>query len=313
MGDQVDIARALTRRYLDPSSLWSGDDDRRLRALCAASPEAAAAYNRAVARHRAMLGQSPAVPSGFELARMARAAVDLAGASDDVAVATSTRRRWLAWLMPLAGLAAAAAAVLIALPGVRQPDPDSYIGARGLPASGLPDRRAGLGIGAVTDDGREYEAIYSHAVHLDDWLRLSFTNERPELAYLFVFAIQPERPEGERVVWIAPTPDEARSLPVSIARFHQLPFEVHLAARHVAGPVRFVALFTEQPISVDAMTLALDPTTTQALPSGEMEARLRDRLRLSPRDVVQVLETRVVSGSAADDLPALPGKEANPP
>ena len=294
-------ARRLLARYLDPSKRWSGANDRRLRALCRDDADAAALYNRAVTRQRALAGGDPSVPSGLELRRLAAASADLA--------TPPTTRRWLAWLAPVVVVAAA----LFIVPRLAPTDPDEYLGARGLPASDLPDRRAGLGVGAVTADGDEYEAIFSPA-HLEDWLRISYTNERPECAFLFVFGVQPERAASEQITWIAPTPEEVRSLPITIARFHQLPFEVRLAARHVAGAVRFVALFTSQPITtaqVEAAWLGLASSTRDALPS-ELESRLRERLQLSPRDVVQVLETRILPGSAADDVPAHPGEEATP-
>lgn len=296
-------ARRLIDRYLDPSVRWTKAEDVALRAALRERPEAAATYNRAVARHRVMTGGAPSMPSGFELARMASAAAELTPAA--------APRRASFWIVPAAAATVALVTVL-ALTRAPAPEPatpnDAYIGARGLsPTDYQP--AAGLGIGAVTEDGREYEAIFTKAVHLDDWLRLSFTNERPELGHLFVVAIQPERPAADRVVWIAPTPDEAQSLPVAIARYRTLPFEVRLGARHVLGPVTYLALFTEQPVSVDAMRAALDPSTTSPLPSS-LESLMRERLRLSPRDVVQVLETTVVTGSASSTLPETPRKEA---
>jgi len=286
-------------RYLDPTRAWTRADDVRLRALTRTSQEAALVYNRRVARHRVMTGGSAAVPSGFEIGRMAGAVAAPAHAAGWT--------RWFFWIVPAAAVALALVMALTRGPTA----PSEYIGARGLPSMGI-EPRAGVGVGAVTEDGREYEAIFSHAVHLDDWLRLSFTNERPELRHLFVFALQPERAAAERLVWIAPTPDEGRSLDIAVARFHPLPFEVRLASRHVVGRVAYVALFTEAPLTVDTVRAALDPSLdpsmTATLPSA-LEPLLRARLPLSPRDVVQVLETHVVTGSAASELDG-PSKEA---
>jgi len=295
--------RALVQRLLDPARRWSGADDRRLFELVRADESAAAFYRRALARHRLLSGGDAAVPTGFELARRAAAAADVAGAKAPRGVP-----RWLAWAGPIVALAAAALLIVPRLSAA--PDPDGYLAARGLPPSGLPDRRAGLGMGGVAADGSEYEIVYQPA-HLDDWLRLSYTNERPELGWLFVVALQPERPADEAIVWLAPTPEEGRSLPIEPSRFRQLPFEIRLAARHAAGPVRVIALFTAAPITTPSMTAALQSlasSAARALPS-ELEADLRTRLQLSPRDVVHVLDTRIVPGSGADPAP---GKEAEP-
>jgi len=296
-----DAAR-LVRRYLDPSARWSPADERRLRELLRGDDKAAAMYNRMVTRHRTLVGGDPATPSGLELARLARVTAELATGATPVAPSS---RRWLAWLAPVAALVAALVIVPL-LP--RAADPDAYVGARGLPPSGLPERRAAFGLGGVTAEGAEYEAVFQPA-HLEDWLRLSYTNERPDLGWLFVLAVQPERPEAERLVWLAPTPDEARSLPIGVARFRQLPFEVRLGARHTTGPVRYVALFTSQPVTVDAVSHAL-ASVSGATVSSDLEALLRERLPLSRGDVVQILETRIAPGSAADAPPAPPGKEA---
>ncbi|MCC6619762.1 MAG: hypothetical protein IT385_00825 [Deltaproteobacteria bacterium] len=291
MAERATVARRLLRRYLDPTARWTGADERRLRELLRADGEAAALYNRMVAHHRLLVGGDPATPSGLELRRLASATAELASG----VAAPSPTRRWLAWLAPVAALALALALV----PGLmRAPVDEGYLGARGLPPSGLPERRAGLGIGAVTADGHEYEAVFAPA-HLEDWLRFSYTNERPDLGWLFVFALQPERPEAERLVWIAPTPDEARSLPIAPARFRQLPFEVRLGARHATGPVRFVALFTAAPVTVDAVSAVLASGDAAAV-SSDLEALLRRRLSLSPGDVVQTLETRVVPGTGKE-------------
>jgi len=74
-----------------------------------------------------------------------------------------------------------------------------------------------------------------------------------------------------------------------------------------------VALFTASPIATEAVDKAiamLDSPTATELPS-DFEAHLRERLALSPGDVVHILDTAIVPGSA--DPPTPPGPRALSP
>ncbi|MCA9515582.1 MAG: hypothetical protein KC635_11620, partial [Myxococcales bacterium] len=207
--------------------------------------------------------------------------------------------------VPAAGvLAAAALAMVLLLPrGDSLVAPgDGRLQARGVAGIEQPERLVGVGISGVDDAGSEYEIVASGAVRVGDWVRVTYTNERPELGWLFLVGVQPDRPAGERVVWLAPLPEEGRSVAVGVARLRALPFEIRLGARHALGPWHVLALFTERPLTTDEVARALDSTTLDGLPSGWAEA-LRERLSLSPRAVVQRLETRIERGASPEELP----------
>jgi len=292
--------QALVARYLDPRATWTLADDDRAREL-RESPAARRAWALAIATHRAMVGAAAGLPSGHEQRRQAAIAMVRAGvaATSPASAASWIRASWLRIAAPLVAIGAVLAVLLFASLQ-RADDPDAWIRARGLGRMELPEPRVGLGVGGVTEDGREYDAVSSNAVHLEDWLRFSYTNERADLAWLYVFALQPTA-SGMVLRPIAPLPDEGQSLPIRTGHFLPLAFETRLAARHSEGPLRLVALFTAAPIGVDTVDKALtllDPAAPSELPST-FEARLRERLPLGPSDVVQILDSAIVPGSAA--------------
>ena len=296
-------AVALTRRYLDPAKAWRAEDDRALRMTLRESTAAAAHHRAQIVRHRLMTGGASGVPSGFELRRMGDAAITAALGGR---VADPAKQRVWRGLWGLVGALGAAALVVVATrpAAVDEDVNDDHIQARGLGDGAWPEERVGLGIGGVTADGGEYEAIATSELYADDWLRLTYTNEKSELGWLFVVALQPDRAPGERVVWIAPTPEEGQSLAITVTRFKPLPFEVRVGARHVVGRTRVVALFTTRARTLSEVGAALDAASDTALPSevagSEFAANVGSRLGLGPEEVVQVIDTRIVAGTAAD-------------
>lgn len=291
-------ARVLTRRYLDPRKTWRVADERALRALLRTSAAAAAHHRAQIVRHRLLAGGASGAPSGFELRRLGDAAVAAALGGGPV---TARTKAWRGLWALVGALGAAALIVVATRPGSVEVNDDhnGHLQARGLGDGAWPEERVGLGIGGVTAEGGEYEAIATAELYGDDWLRLSYTNEKSGLGWLFVVALQPDRAPGERVVWIAPTPEEGQSLAITVTRFKPLPFEVRVGARHVVGPTRIVALFTTRPRTTAEVGAALDAAIDAALPY-EFAASLGGRLGLGPEEVVQVLDTRIVAGTAAD-------------
>jgi len=286
--------RALAQRYLDPRATWSLVDEDAARAL-REDPAARRTWALAVATHRVMVGATSGLPSGHEQRRQAAVAMARSG----IASAATPAKSWLSpgWLRIAAPLLVVTAVALFF--AIRPVESDDWIRARGLSRMELPAPQVGLGVGAISADGREYDAL-SQAAYLDDWLRFSYTNERSDLGWLYVFALQPTS-TGIALRAIAPLPDEGQSLPIRTGHFVPLTFETRLAARHTEGRVRLVALFTAAPISVASVEralVALDPAAASELPS-DFEARLRERLALAPGDVVQILDTVIVPGSAA--------------
>ncbi len=275
----------LVKRYLDPRARWTAADEAQAKAV-KADPDARRVWARAIAIHRTMVGARD-LPSGIEQRRQLELALP----------AAPPRAAWRQWWVPLTSLAVA---LLIAIPGSTRPEAE-WLRARGIAGSGHAPQ-VGLGIGGVTDDGREYEAIAS-AMHVDDWLRFSYTNERSDLTWLYVFGLQRTGP-----IPIAPLPDDGQSLPIHVGRFVPLPFETRLGARHQLGPVRIVALFTSSPLTTARVAaLVLDPSLVDALPS-ELEARLRADLALPPEAVVRILDSDILPGSAT-----LPGARQETP
>jgi hypothetical protein len=291
--------RALVARYLDPRKGWSAGDETRARAL-REDPEARRAWTRAIALHRAMVGAPAGMPSGVELRRQAGIAQAAAGLGDRAP-------RTAGWWRILAPLPAIAAGVLIALFWNTGSPSTEWIKARGINGNIEHGPIVGIGVGGITDDGREYEAIASSAVRIDDWLRFSYTNERAEIRWLYLVGLQPD---GDHLATraIAPLPEEGRSVAISTGRFVQLPFETRLAARHEVGRLRLVALLTSAPLTVPDVERGLSSLASSAMTTlpSDLEVLLRERLRLSPGDVVQILDTHIVPGSAAPIPPPAP-------
>ncbi len=281
-------ATALVRRYLDPGRSWDAGLDAELRALLRTDEAARERYRRGVTAHRLMTSGSAAEPSGFERRRMMAAVVG--GAAGPSRAATG-RAVWAALRWPALGVAVAAglALLLVRPPGLGEAGGDPTLRARGGHAQGP---LVGLGISGVTAGGGEYEVVASGEAFLGDWVRFYTSNDRADISYVFVVGLQPERP----VAWYAPLPpEETRSLPIPVERHHMLPMENLLAARHTTGPLRVVALFTQRPLDAEVVGRALTPAA-RALVSSELKAALRERLALDPSDVVQIVETQVVSG-----------------
>lgn len=305
-------SRRLAARYLDARARWTLADDDEARAL-REDGEARRAWAVAIATHRAMVG-AQGVPSGVEQRRqmdvaMARAGVGEASAAVAAVAAgaagASTARSWWPHLMGLVGVAAGVLLAVGRLPeAAPEPTAEEWIRARGLHELELPGPRVGVGVGGVTEGGREYEAIASGAVNVEDWLRFSYTNERADLGWLFVCSLQRD---GDRVVMraVAPLPEEKQSLAITTGHFVPLSFEARLAARHTLGPVRFVALFTARPLAYDAVERAIGQGHADDDRPDALETQLRDALGLAAGDVVQTLTTTIIPGSAT-----LPRQEA---
>ncbi len=283
-------ARALIAHYLDPRRRWDAASEATLRQLLRDDDAARSAYRQAVTLHRAMVGGDPGTPSGFEQRRMMEAVVE-ARATD----ADRARLRWsVAWLAPLMA-AAVAAALLFTVPPAPSLDagdgPDVHdptLRARGSNADRGP--LVGLGLSGVTEDGGEYEVVASEGVSIADYLRLSYTNERPELHHLFVFGLQ----AGGGPLWYAPLPpDETQSLPITTGRTIQLPFENKVAARHVTGPVRVVAIFTAEPVTVSLAQERLDAAPLAGADLDALGELVRQQLGLPESAVVRGVDVNV--------------------
>ncbi|MFT7579127.1 MAG: hypothetical protein ACI9MR_000789 [Myxococcota bacterium] len=287
--------RTLVRRYLDPGKPWSSADEAAMWALLREFPACADHYRQATATHRMLVGADPEVPSGFEQRRRMEATIEASGATPAQDGLPANR-----WRMIGAGLLTAAFAAVLVPVLLTPAGEGEWLRARGLGDTGLPQRAVGLGVAGVTDDAVEYEVIATNAVYAEDYLRLSYTNEREDLAYLFVFGIQSEQPIGEQVSWITPIPGERQSLSVDFGRLLAVPFEVHVGARHVAGPLVIVAVFTRSPLLLEDVAQALDGSDLGQLPSDDaLLELLRDsgRLQLSSGTVIQTLKTTVMPGS----------------
>jgi len=282
--------RELTRRYLDPRRSWDADRDAELRAHVRDFEACASLYRRAVVKHRLLVGGDAGTPTGFERERRLQA---LMSGHEDATKASRGSRREAVIAAAIAGLAAVL--VFAVAPALVGDDPGPQ--PRG-PDTGGPI--VGVGVSGVTDDGGEYEVVAAGSAGLDDWVRFSYTNEREDLGWLFLVGLQPDRAPGERLVWLAPLPDEQQSLPIEIATWRDLPFEIRLAARNRPGPLIVVAVFTREPLRVADVGRALDPAPEARLPS-ELTSDVRTRLGLGDEAVVQALSFRLVPGSGAEE------------
>ena len=280
-------ARRLIRRYLDPRRAWGAKRDGLLRAHLRDCDDCRGQYDRAVVIHRLSAGAAAEQPTGFESRRMMEAVVETASRP----AATRTAPRLQAWV-------ATAAAVALALVIIRPwapptVDDDARLRSRGATTAVEAGPRVGIGISGVpAQGGDEYEVVASDRAYLDDYVRFSYTNERADLKYLFVCGIQ----EGRPLIWYAPLPPaETQSLPIEVERSKQLPFENLLAARHVAGGLKIIALFTREPLTTATIESRLASDLFALAPSDLADA-VTARVGLGETAVVQVLETTVAPG-----------------
>ena len=297
-------ASALIEAYLDPSRSWDADQDKALRDRLRADRAASDRYDRAVVLHRLAWAGSTEEMTGFERRRHMEVLLGaVTGAAPAEAGPNRAPRWWAAIVRHGRGLTALSAAVALGLALLLLHPPtsnDPTLTPRGVGDVERP--RAAIGISGVTEDMREYEVIASGQAAHGDWFRFYYTSEDPGLTSLFVLGVQPTQP----LIWYAPLPpDETASLAISPGRQVKLPFENHLAARHVAGPLRVVAIFSAAPVTVERVRAALDPARLATSTPTELQDAVRRSLSLAPDDVVQLLETTVVDPppKEAPDVP----------
>ena len=285
-------ARTLIRDYLDPSRRWSAADDAEMRALIRDDEALRALYRDSIVHHRAMLGRPVDRPSGFEQRRMREAVVSGAAVERQ-------RSAWLSRRGLLTGFGtavAAACAVILVVSGGFAGSGEAPPLARGPGEHGP---RVGLGVSGITEAGSEYEVVASGEAFLGDYFRFYYSNERDELTHLFVVGLQDDTP----LIWYAPLPpEEQASLPITTGLSRKLPFENKLGARHRAGDLKVIALFTRRPLRVDTVREALDPELAAAVTSDLSEI-VRARLELAADEVVQVIETRIEPGHHEEASP----------
>ncbi|GMV43795.1 MAG: hypothetical protein AMXMBFR64_55110 [Myxococcales bacterium] len=283
-------ARRLVDRYLDPRRGWTAAHDRTMRDHLRDCDGCRSHYDRAVTLHRLMLGLPASQPSGHELRR------GMVATLSPLPLPEVQRQGLWRPLAAFAAVAVVAAATLL----VRETSPtgsrDEYIGARGK-APGQAEPLVGIGVSGVTEAGREYEVVADGTAWRSDYLRFFYTNEDRALRHLFVFGLQ----EAPAPLWYFPLPEELRSVPIqggTDARSVQLPFETALAARHRPGPLRVVALFSERPLTLPEVEVALaarpwhDPFGRWAV-----SRHLREALGQTQRVVVRELSMEIAPGS----------------
>ena len=301
--------RRLVDRYLDPRRSWSGAQDRELRGHLRDCDACRRHYDRAVTLHRLMVGLAPDRQSPLEVRRATVAAVS--PHPNPAPRAQSLQWRPVAAFATLA-LVAAVAAVTTNLAQPEDGSPargrgtDEYIGARGAAPGRTAEPLVGIGLSGVTEGGREYEVVAEGTAWLSDYLRFFYTCEDRDLRSLFVFGLQ----EGPVPLWYFPLPEERRSVAIQAgddARSVALPYETSLASRHRPGPLRIVALFSERPLELAAVQVALEQVAWQDRTGVTSVGRAVARqLGQTQRVVARELTVRVAPGSkgALDDREA---------
>ena len=281
---------ALIGRYLDPRVPWTGRDDAALRAHLRECDPCAGVYDRAVVKHRLMVGSDPDAPSGFERQRMMAATLDLVAGP-------APRSVWSMFAWPaLAAGVAAAVAVAVVQPWRTAQDPtgqSEYVGVRGGAEDPL---TAGIGLSGVTEDKKEYEIVAGGtSAYVEDYLRVYTTVVDPALRHVFVFGLQDDRP-----IWYLPDPADGGSTSVPVERGKSIvlggkdhAFELKLSGRHTVGRLAVVAIFTAQPVTLAAVEEALGARTDDA----ELESRLKTALSLDSGAIIRKLVIDIVPGS----------------
>lgn len=279
----------LADRFLDPRRSFTVRHDDARRALCANDPEAARRWQRRMAMHRALVGAERA--SGLEDARHAALV-----ASRSLPRRTS---RWF-WWVPALVVSAALVLFVTRQPGV---DPrDVWLPRGGNLVAGEPV--VGFGVSGVGDD-TEYDVL-SRTLSEGDWVRLSYTNEREDLDWLFLVALA-----DEAIVWLVPSPDEGQSVPMGVSWQRPLDVETRIPAE-VGAELVFIGVFSQRPVTVEAMRSALG-SLPQSGPdlyarAATVDKHLRAALALGPDDRVQVGTTHMAKATHrdSDEPPAEP-------
>ena len=298
----------LITRYLDPSQRWTPQDDASMRKVMRESESLRTLYDKRITAHRLMLGLDADTPSGVELDRQMIGTVGLALEAD----VAEERSAWAmpVWGMPLAGMAAAAlVAVLVTsnpIPGPPSPETDEsvastsreeYLGAR----SGTRENvRAGIGVSGIDADGLEYEVQHDRA-WLQDRIRFFYRCDDEQLGHLFLFGLQ----NDENPRWYYPLPAEGEHASIAIqcgsdSQRTQLQGDTLLANRHHEGSLTIVGIFSENPLSHEAVKNALKGRVTQIL-EGTFEANLRNALALDEESVVSVTNLWIHKERGAND------------
>ena len=302
--------RRLIKRYLSPSGNWDAHSDAALRKRLAQSDTDRAVYRREIVAHRLMVGGDPGQPSGTEDRRRMDALLDQFAVPDAQSVhegpAQSSHLSWGRWLT---GFFAGCAAIVMAVFTNAGPEPhkpwqgmaDYQLTARGDSQSHT--SLVGFGVTGVTEKGIEYEVISSGRVFHSDYMRFSYTNKRAsEVGHLFLFGLQKTASGSLAVRWYAPEPNygESRSVAAPQATAKAFDFETRLSTDHAVGPLRFVAIFSDEPIELATVQRATDSLSiSDALnpPHDSLETWLRVRLGLMPKARIQIEDTQVVAGS----------------
>jgi|GEM_PF-2337714 len=299
-------------RYLDPSRRWDADSEARLRSRLADSEADREEYRRAVVTQRLMLGGDPREPSRVEDDHRLEALLErfaepgTASAAPTPHPRQATKNPWLAWVGGLVtGLAALTLVVATGLGGADDPTASTWRSTPGydLTARGSDNDRGplvGYGVTGVTEDGGEYEVLASGRAFVGDYLRFSYTNDAPaEIGHLFLFGLQYAADGTVAIRWYAPEPGygETQSAATPAARTRFFDFETKLNVEHTPGELRFVGIFTRDPLKLPTVEDALRDLAPDALsgPETGFETMLRVRLGLPPSTRVQIRDTTVVA------------------
>jgi hypothetical protein len=279
----------LMGHFLDPQRAWNAASDGELRSLMEQSEDAKRLYTDMIILHRLLVGNDAEEPTGFERQQRLNALMDATAEPVEASVGLSD---WLGvrfWAF-IGSLAVAALAMMMFWPGVDMQE-DASLRARGDDSVVDNHVMVGLGISGVTESGNEYEVLASNEAGSNDYFRFYYTNENKDIEHLFIFGLQ----EGRPVIWYAPLPpEETKSLAIDVGRSIKLPLENRLAARHSQGALKVVALFTRKSILSDTVENAIN-ANLWGLDESAFTEELTRRLGLASEDIIQVLETRIVS------------------
>lgn len=319
--------RRLLTRMLHPTRRWDASSDERLRQRVSevdgANNADRDAYRRTLVAHRLLVGAPTNTPTRVEDDRRLDALLERFSVPETVtepllASPTPHPRRALNGWWGLFGAAAAALLLVVVLPSQQAPrswqGSDSVadgLAARGAPSDG-PVTLVGFGVTGVTETGQEYEVAAGDGAFEGDYLRFSYTNDRPtEVRYLFLLGLQPASDGTLAARWYVPEPEELRSVAVGTARTKFFDFETRLAIEHQPGPLRFVGIFTAEPLTLSDVAQHLrDLPVAEGLGPG-FESWLRTRLGLAASTVVQVTDTTIRPGTHVAPSPS-PSRRLDP-
>jgi hypothetical protein len=143
------------------------------------------------------------------------------------------------------------------------------------PRGGLTSASPDFGFRAFAISRNNRRVQENNEISKSGLLTFTYTRTNPAPGYLALFGVQ----ESSRVIWYYPDFGEKESIRIVGDRVDEpLSDGFNVSVNHVNGPLLLVALFSEQPISIEKIEVLADKEKNKALPLDEWGPRIWQEL-----------------------------------